>query len=292
MQVYRSSRLKGIAGAVLCAAFAYAGTFILADKPPLGWAVILLFGGMGVFSIIVLLTGGSELRVGRKGFELSSAFRRTRVRWDEIEAPRIAVLKKNRVIAINYLPATGKQSVSRALTGMDVAVGNGYNVPLQQLCETMNESRDRYLAQQAPERASIPQPLQASAPGRATRPVLLGFLGALLVLLLNVVLRMVLKLQGVSVTVGIAFCVGALALTWFLKVVKRPPTASERARFLWTYGLLVVGPYLALYAWGSAARGFSLSAFLVLALHALAYLAGPQMFLSDKRFKALDAAKG
>jgi hypothetical protein len=144
MKVYRTSRRKLAAGVVACAAFAYAGTFMLSERPLWGWAAILFFGAVAFIALVGLFMGWSSLRLGRKGFEISSPFKCTRFFWDEIQPLKIAKIKQARVIAVNYVPGIGKQSVSREMNGMDLAIGNTYNVSLQQLCKTMNEWRSRY----------------------------------------------------------------------------------------------------------------------------------------------------
>lgn len=301
VKVYRTSRWKAAAAVAGCAGFVALGVFMLADRPLVAWVAILFFGGGGLLALFGLLTGGTTLTLGHKGFEMASSFKRNRIRWDEIEAPVIVVFKRNRMIAVNYLRGNGKSGVSRALTGMDLALPNMYGVPLKELCDTMNTYRDRYIGSAAAVTATAAVPAavtnRAAASAdqvpigvtRPARPVLLAFGAALVVLALNIVLRVVLKLQGMSVTIGIAFGVGALVMLWFLHGLKRPPTPRERSTFLWAYSALIVVPYLGLFLLGAASVGFRATALLVLALHALAYSAAAQMFLADKRFSAMPA---
>ena len=303
MKVYRTSRRKLVGGVIGCAAFAYAGTFMLSERPLLGWAVVLFFGAVAFIALVGLFTGGSSLRLGRKGFEISSPFKRARFFWDEIEPLEIVKIKQARLIAVNYVPGIRKQGVSQAMTGMDLAIGNTYNVSLQELCETMNEWRSRYKgADQSRGTASLQastadgRPLAsdvepASNHFKPARPFLIAFCAALLVLVLNVLLRLMLKLQGMPVTMGIAFSVGGLVWMWFLKYVKRSPTPQERSSFLWAFSALIVIPYLALFMLGSVSRGFNGAALIILALHSLAYPAAAQVFLSENRFNGVLAKK-
>lgn len=146
IKTYRTSRRKGAIAVAGCAVFAYAGTFVLSERPLLGWAVVLFFGVVAFAGLLGLLTGGSSLRLGSKGFEISSRFKRTRIRWDEIEPLQIAKIKKSSVIAVKYLPSSEKSGISRFMTGMDLTIGDVYaDISLQDLCDAMNEWRSRYL---------------------------------------------------------------------------------------------------------------------------------------------------
>jgi hypothetical protein len=243
---FRSSRLKGTGAAALFAVFAFGGTAFLSTRPLLGWALVLVCGGVALFALANLLAGGTTLRVGRKGY---------------------------------------------------ATVANIYNVPLQELCDTMNDRRDRYLAA-APvghtRQASVAgdaQPgsaeVSATEPARPGRPFLLAFCAAFLVLVLNIVLRLVLKLAGTPVTLGIASAAGGLALIWFLKHLKRPPTPRERSLFLWTFSALIITAFVGVFLPGAARHGFNPAALFIFALHALAYPAAAQFFVSEKRFQGM-----
>ena len=299
IEVYQSRRTKGLLGVVLCAAFALAGSWMITTRPLLGWVSVIFFAGLGGIGLVGVLTGGSQLRVGRKGFEIASAFNCTRYRWDEIEAPTIAHIRRTAVIAINYLPGRRPPGLSRALTGLDAAIGNVYGMPLQELCDKLNKRRSEHLASVAPGAAPASRVVETDPPpgggfdapavGEA-KPVRAGLLAcgaAILALVLNALLRLVLKLDGMPLTMGIAFGVGGLCMLWFLKFAGRAPSTGERSRFLWTYSLLVVLPTLAVFAVASALRGFNAFALVIFALHALAYPAAAQFFLADKRFAVL-----
>lgn len=296
VQIYRSSPVKGLVIVVSCAAFAAMGLQLLDDRPLVAWAAILFFGGMGLLNLFSLLTGGASLTLGHKGFEIASSAGRTRIRWDEIERLAIVQSKLNRTIGVKYLRAHRKSGISRALTGTDLAIVNIYRVPLVQVCETMNTYRDRYLgaigaAQFARPAGAMSGPAPAAvSPSAGTaraRPVLLAFGAAFLVLVLNIVLRLMLKVEGMPVTMGIAFGVGGLVMTWFLFRLKRAPLPRERSRFLWTYSALIALPCLGLYLVAAATHGDNIFMLLIVALHAVAYPAAAQFFLSDKRFGAM-----
>ncbi|HEY0825970.1 MAG TPA: hypothetical protein VGD76_19440 [Ramlibacter sp.] len=298
VKIYHASRARAALGALLFSALASLAVLLPDHKPLVAWGLALLFGGAaGMF--LVNAVAGATLTLGRKGFEIASVFQRKRVRWNEIEVLHVGELRRTKMIAVNYLPHTGKQSVGRGMTGADLSIGTQYKVPLEELCEAMNDHRDRFLAAQGtarptdPGRDSAPAEAGAAVPdGLPARTVLVAFCAALFVLGLNVLLRVVLKLQGMYVTLGIAFGTAALVMAWFLRVVGRAPTTRERNRFLWIYTALVVVPWLGVFLATMASRGFNGWALMLLALHAIAYPAAAQMFLTQKKFGTPRRASG
>ena len=121
---------------------------------------------------------------------------------------------------------------------------------------------------------------------KPVRPLLIAICAALLVLVLNVVLRLVLKLDGMPASIGIAFGVGGLVAFWFASARKRAPTSQERFRILWWYAGLISVPMLLLFLAGAASKGFNPYALFILSLHLLAYPAAAQFFLSEKRMQS------
>jgi hypothetical protein len=292
VQVYRSSKLKGALVVAACAVVAALGAVVLEERPLLGWTLIVLFVAGGLAALAAVVAGGTTLSLGRKGFELSSLFTHQRIRWDDIEPPALVDIRKARVIGVSYKPGRGKSGVSRVLLGVDLSIPNAFGVPLQALCDRMNECRTRAVAaglgaDSVP--AAPAAETAATAAGRTTpvRPYHIALGAALLVLVLNVLGRLVLKLEGMPVTMGMAFGVGALVAWWFGRTVGRPPTAPERVRFLAAYGAMIALPMLALFCAAAASRGFNGFGLLILALHAVAYPAAAQVCLADKRLAAL-----
>jgi len=127
-------------------------------------------------------------------------------------------------------------------------------------------------------------------PTKATRPFLLAFIAAVGVLVLNIALRLMLKFEGMGVTMAIAFGVGGLVATWFFKKTERAPTEEERRRFLWSYAGFIVIPYLLFFAIGAVRAGsVNLASLFILFLHSIAYPAAAQLFLSEKYFNSVIA---
>lgn len=112
----------------------------------------------------------------------------------------------------------------------------------------------------------------------------LGALG--LVVLLNIVLRYGVKLEGMSVNVGIAAGVGALLGGWFVKSVGRVPWPKERSSLLWQFGTPIALFHVFAGFMASTINKLSLPGILILFLSFIVYPAFAQLFLSEKRAAA------
>lgn len=109
----------------------------------------------------------------------------------------------------------------------------------------------------------------------------LGGLG--LVVLLNIVLRYGVKLEGMSVNVGIAAGVGALLGGWFAKSLGRVPLPKERSSLLWQYGTPIALFHIFAAFMAFSINKLSLPGVFILFLSFIVYPAFAQFFLSEKR---------
>lgn len=146
--VYHVSRRK--AGLVLLAALALVamGGGLLERRPLIGWASVILFGLGAAGALVAMLPGVLELRLDPEGFELRTMGRRRRTSWREVRAFRIASIRGARMIAIEYEPGYSGRAAGRAATaaisGVEAAIPDRYDVSLPELERTLNEWRDRY----------------------------------------------------------------------------------------------------------------------------------------------------
>jgi hypothetical protein len=107
-----------------------------------------------------------------------------------------------------------------------------------------------------------------------------------LVVLLNLVLRYGVKLEGMSVNVGIAAGVGALLGAWFAKSVRRVPLPKERSSLLWQYGTPIALFHIFAGYMAASINKLSLPGVFILFLSFIVYPAFAQLFLSEKRVTA------
>ena len=113
-------------------------------------------------------------------------------------------------------------------------------------------------------------------------------LGALAgVLVLNFILRILFKLEGVPITIAIAAAMAALLVGWFAKSTGRSPTPQERTRLLWLYGGMLALLFVALVLLVSLKHTPNLAGLVILLIHYLPYPAFAQLFFSEKYYTKL-----
>ena len=146
---YHASRSKAALILLASIAFVVIGYFIRVEKPFIGWACMIFFGlGIPVALIMLFSPNSMYLRLDSEGFEMGSFVKKTRIKWTDVAGFELASMRGARMIAIIYAPHYQGQKVGRAvaenLSGMEGAIANSYNVPLDELLKTLNEWRARY----------------------------------------------------------------------------------------------------------------------------------------------------
>lgn len=146
---YHASRKKAAFVLLASLAFVAIGYFIRVDQPLIGWACMIFFGlGMPVGLIMLFSPNSMYLRLDPDGFEMGSFVKKTRVKWTDVAGFEPASIRGARMIAIVYAPHYEGQKMGRAvaenLSGMEGAIANSYDAPLDELLETLKEWRTRY----------------------------------------------------------------------------------------------------------------------------------------------------
>ena len=146
--MFTASRKKALLLLLGSFCFVALGVWVSSEKPLLGWTCVAFFG-LGVpASLLMLLPGGTYLRLDAEGFELVSPFRKHRTKWTEVAGFEIRTIRDTRVIAIVYTPGYQGQKFGRALAsslaGMEGAIPNTYNAPLNEIAASLNSWKSRF----------------------------------------------------------------------------------------------------------------------------------------------------
>lgn len=112
------------------------------------------------------------------------------------------------------------------------------------------------------------------------------------VIALNILMRIVFKLNGGSLNVAIGAGVASLIAYWFSQAVGRAPTSQERASFLWLYGgilafLFISVTLLATVLLATVSKAPTVSGWFIVLIYYLPYPAFAAMLFSEKHFARL-----
>src|SRR5262249_20897939 len=146
---FHASRSKAVLILLGSIAFVVLGWFLHLEKPLIGWACILFFAlGIPVGLFMMLSPASMYLRLDREGFEIGSLVNKSRPSWRDVQGFEIGSIRGAKMIAIIYAPHYAGQEIGREvaerLSGMEGAIANSYNAPLEEILEALNDWRVRY----------------------------------------------------------------------------------------------------------------------------------------------------
>ncbi len=146
---YRASRWKAVWLLLGSAAFVAIGYFLRAERPFIAWACMIFFGlGIPISLIMMFSPSSMYLRLDEEGFEMGSFVKKTRIKWTDVAGFELGSIRGAKMIAIVYAPHYEGQQIGRAvasdLSGIEGAISNSYNAPLNEVLETLNAWRARY----------------------------------------------------------------------------------------------------------------------------------------------------
>ena len=146
--IYRASRGKAMLLLLGSIGFVAGGYWMSKEEPLVGWLCVVFFG-LGIpTSLLMMSPKGMSLRLDEDGFEMSSLVKKVRTRWAAVEVFRIGAIHGAKMIEVVYKPEYAHLKNLRkavgALSGMEGAIPNSYNVSLTELERVLNEWRERY----------------------------------------------------------------------------------------------------------------------------------------------------
>ena len=148
-RTYHGSRSKAVFVLLASIAFVVIGYFMRVEKPLIGWACMIFFGlGIPLGLMLLFSPNSVYLRLDSEGFEMASFAKKTRIKWTDVAGFEHASIRGAKMIAIIYAPHYEGQKAGRAvaehLSGMEGAIANSYNAPLDEVLAALNEWRARY----------------------------------------------------------------------------------------------------------------------------------------------------
>jgi hypothetical protein len=146
---FRASRMKAVWLLLASSAFVAIGYFMRAEQPFVAWACIVFFGlGIPLSLVMMFSPNSMYLRLDEEGFEMGSFIKKTRIKWTDVAGFELGAIRGAKMIAIIYAPHYEGQQIGRAvasgLSGMEGAIANNYNAPIDEVLTTLNEWQRRY----------------------------------------------------------------------------------------------------------------------------------------------------
>ena len=146
--IFKASIKKALGLLAISICFVAVGVWMSSDEPVIGWLIAGFFG-LGIpASLLMMRPGSTHIRLHPEGFEVVAMSRRTSIKWSDVEAFQIGKMSGNKMIAIVYSPEYNRQRAGRAiasaLAGIEGGIADHYTVPLDEICDALNEWRVRF----------------------------------------------------------------------------------------------------------------------------------------------------
>jgi hypothetical protein len=146
----RPARTKWLLVFAIGILFAAGGMWMIEDDRLMGWYVLVFFGLTALVAAVAMLPGAGVLALDREGFEVTSLFRRHRIRWrdtTDFAAVRIPPARQS-MVAYNDLKQSGSRlaKMNVAIVGRTAAIPDTYGLSADALAQLMAQWRERALA--------------------------------------------------------------------------------------------------------------------------------------------------
>jgi hypothetical protein len=151
------SRRKWALVLIGCGLFAAGGVWMIEDKNPWGWFVLIFFFIGAVVAAAALMPGAGALTLDGSGFEIKNLFRRRRMRWQDATDFEAAVIPPagTKLVVFNDIK-TKDQAISNlnaAIAGRNGALPDTYGLSADDLARVMTRWRERASGASEPPRS-------------------------------------------------------------------------------------------------------------------------------------------
>jgi hypothetical protein len=141
----RARRLKYFWFLLVSAAFTVIGAFMIRDRAPTGWLVLLFFGASTIVFCVLLIPGSAYLKLRPASFTVCSLFRTSTTRWDAVDRFETGHVGLRKLVVFNYSDSFRRyelaRKISSTISGHEGALPETYGLSTEELAALMNEWR-------------------------------------------------------------------------------------------------------------------------------------------------------
>jgi hypothetical protein len=140
------SRKKWLLILLISAMFTAGGFWMVAERAPKGWYVLIFFAACLIVAVVMLLPGAGDLVLDRDGFQITSLFRSHRVRWQNAKGfePISIPYSNQRMVGFDDA-AAGRTlaALNTAIAGHNAALPDTYGFSVDELAQLMARWQER-----------------------------------------------------------------------------------------------------------------------------------------------------
>ena len=146
--VIPGSRRKAVLLLLIALGLVGGGAILIRTGEPFGWVAVGFFS-LGIpLALFMLRPRATYLKLDRDGVHLVQPFRPWRLAWSDVEEFYLVKMYGNKMIAIRYAGSYASQRTARkvaeAVTGMEGALPDHFTSSPEELCEKLNQWRQRF----------------------------------------------------------------------------------------------------------------------------------------------------
>lgn len=146
---FKPSKIKWVLVILGSSVFVVIGIWLIGREPMAGWIGTLFFGACLAAGIVNLLPNASYLELDEDAFTFCSLFRKSSVRWTDVDEFIPISIRSFDYVGWNYV--TGYSSneklrkLSTSMSGVEAALPDTYGMTGTELCTLMHDWREKHI---------------------------------------------------------------------------------------------------------------------------------------------------
>lgn len=143
VRVLRASIWKWLLIGCISVTFTFSGKLMLAERPVMGWLIILFFGAGACVSLLQVTIARGRLTLSEEGFEVSNLHKKYFDRWEDVSPFDVLNIPGGPFVSYDRREDQGKMlaDINRNLMGVSGMLPDSYGMNAVELATLMNAYR-------------------------------------------------------------------------------------------------------------------------------------------------------